>query len=149
MLLKEFCTTDVAWCTRDTTVLEAARLMREKHLGDLIIVDDPNDEFTPVGVITDRDIVIKVIGNELSASKTRVGDVMRTPLVTASDSEDSNAAIARMRQHGVRRLPVTGRHGKLVGVVTMDDLLKRLRSEVDSLLDIITMEQDQERRADR
>jgi CBS domain-containing protein len=149
MLLKEFCTTDVAWCTRDTTVIEAARLMREKHLGDLIIVDDPNDEFTPVGVITDRDIVIKVIGNELSASQTRVGDVMRTPLVTASDSEDSNAAIARMRQHGVRRLPVTGRHGKLVGVVTMDDLLKRLRSEVDSLLDIITMEQDQERRTNR
>jgi CBS domain-containing protein len=149
MLLKEFCTTDVAWCTRDTTVLEAARLMREKHLGDLIIVDDPNDEFTPVGVITDRDIVIKVLGNELSASQTRVGDVMRIPLVSASDSEDSNVAISRMRQHGVRRLPVTGRHGKLVGVVTMDDLLKRLRSEVDSLLDIITMEQDQERRAIR
>ena len=149
MLLKEFCTTDVAWCTRDTTVIEAARLMREKHLGDLIIVDDPNDEFTPVGLITDRDIVIKVIGNELSASKTRVGDVMRTPLVTASDTEDSNAAIARMRHHGVRRLPVTGRNGKLVGVVTMDDLLKRLRSEVDSLLDIITMEQDQEQRANR
>jgi CBS domain-containing protein len=149
MLLKEFCTTDVAWCTRDTTVLEAARLMREKHLGDLIIVDDPKDEFTPVGLITDRDIVIRVIGNELSASQTRVGDVMRTPLVTASDSEDSNAAIARMRQHGVRRLPVTGRQGKLVGIVTMDDLLKRLRAEVDSLLDIVAKEQDQERRANR
>ena len=149
MLLKEFCTTDVAWCTRDTTVLEAARLMREKHLGDLIIVDDPKDDFTPVGLITDRDIVVKVIGNELSASQTRVGDVMRTPLVTASDSEDSNAAIARMRQHGVRRLPVTGRHGKLVGIVTLDDLLKRLRSEVDSLLELIAKEQDQERRASR
>jgi CBS domain-containing protein len=149
MLLKEFCTTDVAWCTRDTTVLEAARIMREKHLGDLIIVDDPDDEFTPVGLITDRDIVVKVIGNELSASQTRVGDIMRTPLVTASESEDSNAAIGRMRQHGVRRLPVTGRHGKLAGIVTLDDLLKRLRSEVDSLLDIVAKEQDQERRANR
>jgi CBS domain-containing protein len=149
MLLKEFCTTDVAWCTRDTTVLEAARLMREKHLGDLIIVDDPNDDFAPVGLITDRDIVVKVIGNELSASQTRVGAIMRTPLVTASESEDSNAAIARMRQHGVRRLPVTGPHGKLVGIVTLDDLLKRLRAEVDSLLDLIAKEQDQERRANR
>jgi CBS domain-containing protein len=149
MLLKEFCTTDVAWCTRDTTVLEAARLMREKHLGDLIIVDDPEDEFAPVGLITDRDIVVKVIGNELSAAQTRVGEIMRTPLVTASDAEDSSSAIARMRQHGVRRLPVTGRHGKLVGIVTLDDLLKRLRSEVDSLLDLIAKEQDQERRANR
>lgn len=149
MLLKEFCTTDVAWCTRDTTVLEAARLMREKHLGDLVIVDNPQDEFTPIGLITDRDIVVKVIGDDRSASQTRVGDVMRTPLVTASDEEDSNAAIARMRQHGVRRLPVTGRHGKLVGIVTLDDLLRRLRSEVDSLLELIAKEQDQERRTTR
>ena len=149
MLLKEFCTTDVAWCTRDTTVLEAARLMRKKHLGDLVIVDDPEDEFAPIGLITDRDIVVKVIGNELSAGETRVGEIMRTPLVTASDSEDSNAAIARMRQHGVRRLPVTGHHGKLVGIDTLDDLLKRLRSEVDSLLELIAKEQDQERRASR
>ena len=149
MLLKEFCTTDVAWCTRDTTVLEAARLMREKHLGDLVIVDDPDDELAPVGLITDRDIVVKVVGNELSARQTHVGDVMRTPLVTASDSEDSTVAIARMRQHGVRRLPVTGQRGKLVGIVTLDDLLKRLRSEVDSLLELIAKEQDQERRATR
>lgn len=149
MLLKDFCTTDVAWCTRDTTVLEAARMMREKHLGDLIVVDDPRDELTPVGLITDRDIVVKVIGNELSASQTRVGAVMRAPLVTASDAEDSNVAIARMRQHGVRRLPVTGRQGKLVGIVTLDDLLRRLRSEVDSMLDLIAKEQDQERRTGR
>jgi CBS domain-containing protein len=149
MLLKEFCTTDVAWCTRDTTVLEAAQLMRQKHLGDLIVVDDPDDELTPVGLITDRDIVIKVIGNERSASQTRVGEVMRTPLVTASDSEDSDVAIARMREHGVRRLPVTDHHGKLVGIVTLDDLLTRLRSEVDSLLEIISKEQDHERRAKR
>lgn len=149
MLLKEFCTTEVAYCTRDTTVLEAARLMREKHIGDLVIVDDPNDELTPVGLITDRDLVVKVLGTELSPGKTRVGEIMRTPLVTASDAEDSNVAITRMRNHGVRRLPVTGRHGKLVGIVTLDDLLKRLRSEVDSLLDIVSKEQDQERRATR
>jgi CBS domain-containing protein len=147
MLLKDFCTTEVAYCIRDTTVLEAAQIMRRKHLGDLVIVDDPEDECSPVGLITDRDLVVKVIGNDLSASQTRVGEIMRTPLVTASDSEDSSAAIARMRAHGVRRLPVTGRNGKLVGIVTLDDLLKRLRSEVDSLLDIVAKEQDQERRS--
>ena len=90
---------------------------------------------------------MKVIGNELSASQTCVGDLMRAPLVIASDYEDSSVAIARMRRHGIRRLPVTGRHGKLVGIVTLDDMLKQLRSEVDSLLEIVAKEQDQERRA--
>jgi CBS domain-containing protein len=149
MLLKEFCTTEVAYCTRKTTVLEAARIMRRRHLGTLVIVDDPDDELTPVGLITDRDIVVKVIGNDLSASQTLVADVMRTPLVLAAESEDASVAIARMRAHGVRRLPVTGHHGKLVGIVTLDDLLKRLRSEVDLLIDVIAQEQDHERRADR
>jgi CBS domain-containing protein len=149
MLLKEFCTTEVAYCTRKTTVLEAAQIMRRKHLGTLVIVDDPDDEFTPIGLITDRDIVVRVIGNDLSASQTLVTDVMRTPLVMAAESEDASVAIARMRAHGVRRLPVTGHHGKLVGIVTLDDLLKRLRSEVDLLIDVIAQEQDHERRAGR
>lgn len=70
MLLREFCTTDVAWCTREATVLQAAELMRQKHLGDLIVVDDPNDELRPVGLITDRNLVVNVIGNELSTSQT-------------------------------------------------------------------------------
>lgn len=149
MLLKEFCTTDVVYCSRETTVLEAARIMRQKHLGDLVVVDDPNDECTPVGLVTDRDIVVKVIGDDQNASQTRVGQVMRSPLVTASEAEDSSVAIARMRQHGVRRLPITGKHGRLVGIVTLDDLLKRLRSDVDALLDIVAKEQDQERRTTR
>ena len=146
MLLKEFCTTDVAFCSRDTTVLEAARIMRQKHIGDLVVVDDPQDECTPIGLITDRDIVVKVIGNELSVSQTTVGQVMRIPLVTASEAEDSSVAIERMRHHAVRRLPVTGKHGRLAGIVTLDDLLRRLRSEVDTLIDIVTKAQDQERR---
>lgn len=149
MLLKEFCTTEVVYCTRDTTVLEAAQLMRRKHIGDLVVVDDPDEELVPVGLITDRDIVVKVIGNELSASSTRVGEIMRTPLVVASEAEDASAAISRMRDHGVRRIPITTRHGKLAGIVTLDDLLRCLRYEVDSLLDIVTKQQDQERRAGR
>jgi CBS domain-containing protein len=147
MLLKEFCTTEVAFCSRETTIVEAAQIMRNKHTGDLVVVDDPQNDFTPVGVITDRDIVVKVIGNELNAGRTTVGQIMRTPLVTASENEDSNVAIARMRQHGVRRLPITGPHGRLAGIVTFDDLLRRLRSEVDALLDVVERQQDQERRS--
>ena len=147
MLLREFCTTDVAYCTRETTALEAAQLMRRKHLGTLVVVDGPDDEMAPVGLVTDRDIAVKVVGNGLIPGETRVCDIMRTPLVTAGESEDSAVAIARMRHHGVRRLPIIGREGRLSGIVTLDDLLRRLRSDVDSLLDIVAKEQDQERRA--
>jgi CBS domain-containing protein len=146
MLLKEFCTTEVAYCSRDTTVAEAAQIMRRKHVGDLVIVDDPDEDFSPVGLITDRDIVVKVLGNELDPRKTAVGEIMQTPLVTASEDEDSSIAIGRMRNHGVRRLPVTRGHGKLAGIVTLDDLLRRLRFEVDALLDVVSKERDHERR---
>jgi CBS domain-containing protein len=147
MLLKDICTTDVVYCGRDTTVLEAAQIMRRKHIGDLVVVDDPTGECAPVGLITDRDIVVKVLGNELDPGRTTVGKIMRTPLVTAAETEDSAVAVSRMRMHGVRRLPVTGREGQLVGIVTLDDLLKKLGSEVTALIEIVTKEQDHERRA--
>jgi len=149
MLLSEFCTTDVACCTRDTTITEAARLMRRKHMGALVIVDDPEDEPQPVGLVTDRDIVIKVLGNELDPATTRVGDIMSKPVVMATESEDSNVATSRMREHGIRRLPVTDSHGKLVGIVTLDDLLTGLRHTVNSLIEVVAKEQDKERRLSR
>jgi CBS domain-containing protein len=145
MLLKEFCTNEVIYCSRETTALEAAQLMRQKHIGDVVVVDDPDEDLAPVGLVTDRDIAVKVVAAGLNPGKTLVGEVMRTPVVIADEAEDTSVAIARMRHHGVRRLPVTGHHGKLVGIVTLDDLLRRLRYEVDSLLDIVAKEQDHER----
>ena len=149
MLLKEICTTDVVFCGRETSALEAARIMRTKHIGDLVVVDDPADECAPVGLVTDRDIVVKVLGAELDPAATAVGTIMRTPLVTARDSEDTSVAIARMRASGVRRLPVTGHGGTLVGIVTLDDLLKLVAAGANALLDIVAKEQDYERRAYR
>jgi CBS domain-containing protein len=149
MLLKEICTADVVFCGRETTVLEAARIMRKKHIGDLVVIDDPADERAPVGLITDRDIVIKVLGNELNPAATAVGKVMRTPLVIARDTEDTSVALQRMRAHGVRRLPVTGQDGALVGIVTLDDLLKVVASDANAMLDVVAKEQDHERRTYR
>jgi len=146
MLLKEFCTTEVASCSRETTVAEAAQIMLRKHVGDVVVVDDPDDDFSPVGLVTDRDIVIKVLGKGLDPRKTTVAEIMQTPLVSASEEEDTSVAIERMRNHGVRRLPVTRGHGKLAGIVSLDDLLRRLRFEVDALLDIVSKQQDHEHR---
>ena len=70
MLLKEACTAGVVCCGAQTTVLQAASLMRHKHVGDLVVVDDPQDERIPLGIVTDRDIVVEVLGNELDPTRT-------------------------------------------------------------------------------
>lgn len=147
MLLKEFCTKDVAYCPRDTTVLQAARLMRQRHVGDLVVMNDTEDDPCAVGMVTDRDIVVEVVGSDRDAGRVRVDEIMRAPLVTANESEDSSVAIARMMEHGVRRLPITGEHDFVVGIVTLDDLLQQLRDEMDSLVAIVTTEQERERRS--
>jgi len=149
MLLKDVCTVDAVCCGPDTKVTEAAHLMRQKHVGDLIIVDEPDGDRVPVGVVTDRDIVVEVLGNDLDPVATRVGDIMRTPVVIASEHEDTAVAVERMRVHGVRRIPVVGRGGALVGVITLDDLLKLFAADVNALLDVVIKGQAREHRARR
>jgi CBS domain-containing protein len=149
MQLKDICTTGAVCCGRETTVLEAARLMRTSHAGDLVVVDDPSEDCLPVGMITDRDIVIKVLGNGVDPKTVTVGDVMHTPIVVGRESDDQWEAISRMRAHGVRRLPVTTSNGQLIGIVTLDDLLKVLATETSALLDAVSKEQDRERRSVR
>ena len=115
MLLKEVCVLDVASCGRDASILEAARLMRQHHTGDLIVVDDPGGDRVPLGIVTDRDIVVEVLANELDPAKTTVAEIMSARLVIAGADEDISVAIERMRLHGVRRLPVVDDAGCLIG----------------------------------
>jgi CBS domain-containing protein len=149
MLLRDVCMPDVVYCGPATTIIEAARLMRHKHVGDIVVVEDPAGDRIPLGVVTDRDIVVEVLANELDAAATTVNDIMRTPVVIADDGEDTAQAIERMRMHGVRRIPVVGTGGALVGIVTLDDLLKVFAADVGALLEIITKAQTYEHRARR
>lgn len=106
MLLNEICTPDVVYCSVDSTALAAARLMRERHVGDVVVVDEPNGDQTPIGVVTDRDIVIEVIAKEQDPAKVTVREIMRTPVVVAHATEEVSEAVERMKAHGVRRIPV-------------------------------------------
>lgn len=149
MQLKDICVLDVAACGRDASVLEAARLMRQHHCGDLVVVDDPKGDRTPAGIVTDRDIVIEVLAAELDPAKTRVAQIMSAKLVIASGSEDERTAIDRMRLHGVRRLPVVDHAGTLLGIVTLDDLLTLHAEQATALAAIVSKEQAHEQRARR
>ncbi|HTV50303.1 MAG TPA: CBS domain-containing protein [Steroidobacteraceae bacterium] len=150
MLLKEICTPDVIVAKPEMSVLHAARMMREAHVGDLLVVDDDKEgDQTPLGIVTDRDIVLEVLGRELDPRTVTVREIMRAPVVIADESEESSMALERMKLHGVRRIPVMGHGGQLRGIVCLDDLLKQLASDAATIADIITREQHQEHRRRR
>lgn len=148
MLLKDICTLDLACCSRETSLLGAARLMRERHTGTLMVVDDPQGDRTPAGIVTDRDIVVQGLANELDPASTRVDRVMAAHLVIADGSERLEDGIERMRLHGVRRLPVV-EHGHLLGIVTLDDLLTLHARQATALAEIVSKEQTHEQRTRR
>ena len=149
MKLKNVCTLDVACCTGDISIAEAARLMRQRHTGNLVVVDNADEERIPVGIITDRDIVIEVLGKGLDPAKTTVANAMSTQLVVADCGEDVSDAVERMRAHGVRRIPVTGDGGSLLGIFTLDDLLRLNAEQVDAPAAILSKEQTRENRTRR
>ena len=149
MLLNEICTPDVVYCSADSTALAAARLMRERHVGDVVVVDEPNGDQTPIGVVTDRDIVVEVIAKEQDPAKVTVREIMRTPVVVAHATEEVSEAVERMKVHGVRRIPVMGESQRLVGILCLDDLLKQIVTDAGALVDIVSREQSHEHRARR
>jgi len=149
MQLKDLCVLDVACCTKDLSIAGAARMMRQQHTGDLIVVDETDGDRIPIGIITDRDIVVQVLAQGRDPDKTAVGDVMATKLVIASASEDTAGGLERMRTHGVRRLPVVDDKERIVGIVTLDDLLRLHAQQAVALLEVVTKEQVRENRSRR
>lgn len=124
----------------------AARLMRENHIGYLIVVEpnlgDPT--VNPVGVLTDRDIVVTVVARETDPRSLKVGDVMTRQPVVAAEDDSIATALQEMRRIGVRRLPVVGQRGQLVGVLSLDDVLDGLAAELQNVAGSIRREQQVE-----
>ena len=147
MHIGEICTTQTIFCTRDESVQGAALLMRTHHVGDLIVIDQPNSERIPVGILTDRDIVVSVIALGLDPASLLVGDIMTDDLLTCSEKDDVYETIERMRLRGIRRVPVVNAHGGLTGIVSVDDLLEFLAEEMGELARIGPHQQSQEKRA--
>ncbi|MEH6438059.1 CBS domain-containing protein [Massilia sp. DD77] len=147
MHIGELCTNQTIICARDESVQGAALLMRQHHVGDLVVVDAEGDSSVPVGILTDRDIVVSVIAPGLDPASILAGDIMSDDLLTASESEDVYELIERMRLRGIRRVPVVDAAGRLSGIVSADDLLEFLAEEMGELSRISSWQQAQERRA--
>jgi CBS domain-containing protein len=149
MLLKNVCTPEVVCCSRELGVREAARLMRSRHVGALVVLAGPEEDRVPLGVVTDRDLAIEVLGDGGDPAATTLGSLMHRPVVIAHEDEDTSVVIERMRAQGVRRIPVVNAHGVTVGIITLDDLLRVLVNEASSLLELMSRGEDLERRSRR
>lgn len=144
MAIGEICNREVVIVAREAPVIEAARLMRQYHVGDLVVVDEPSGLRRPVGIVTDRDIVIEVVAMEVAPETLSVGDIMCAELATVRETEGVFETIRYMRDKGIRRLPVVDRDGWLQGIVTLDDLLILLAEEMGEMAQLIGREMDRE-----
>jgi CBS domain-containing protein len=144
MAIGEICSRDVVLVHRQMSVREAARLMREYHVGALVIVEESGEGRRPVGVLTDRDIAVGIVAKGLDADGLRVDEVMAPQLVTASEHAGVAETMELMRAKGVRRVPVVDARGLLVGIVTADDFVELMAEELSALARMIQREQRRE-----
>ena len=134
MLIGDLCNRDVVCAARDTSVAEAAKLMREHHVGDVVVVDRQDAERMPVGIVTDRDIVLEVVALDVDPHVVTLGDLVQWGrLATVEESDTCAETLRRMHDNGVRRMPVIDASGVLVGIVTVDDLLPRFVGDLTEL----------------
>jgi CBS domain-containing protein len=133
MSIGELCNRKVMFAIRKTSITEAAQLMRQYHVGDLVVVDLVEGKRVPVGIVTDRDIVIEIIGDSLSVDDFTVGDIMRQQLISVQEKDGVIETIRLMRAHGIRRIPVIDEEGGLAGIVSVDDMLDLLAGELTEL----------------
>lgn len=144
MAIGEICNREVITIQRDETVLEAAKLMRQYHVGAVIVIDKLDGRTVPVGIITDRDLVVEVLATELDETVITVGDIMTPEVFTLKESTEASEAVQLMRRKTTRRLPVVDEDGELVGILTLDDVLELLSEELLDLAKLVRYEQKKE-----
>lgn len=137
MSVAEICNREVVTVEKHTSIIEAAKVMRNTHAGSLVIVDSDAPKSKPLGIVTDRDLVIEVIAKDEEPGSLTVGDLMEPELLLARENDGIWETILRMRAVGVRRLPVVDKNGFLMGILSMDDLLEFLAGELSDLAKLI------------
>ena len=144
MTIGEVCTRKVIVASRGTSIYEAARLMREHHTGDLVVIEEFGSKQAPVGIVTDRDIVIEILAEGFSPEGLSVGEIMTDHLVTVREGDSVFEALRLIRTEGVRRAPIVDAAGALIGIVSLDDLLELIAEELGDLASLVREERRNE-----
>ena len=146
MRVGEICNREVVVVGEEDSVTEAAKIMREYHVGDVVIVKTRYGKREPVGILTDRDITLEIVARSTDPESVRVGDAMSLELTTVFEDDDLMHVIEVMRNQGIRRVPVVDADEALVGILTVDDIVDLL-SEV--MVDLAHLVDSQRRREAR
>lgn len=137
MPISECCITDVACCEENTSIPEVAALMRQHHVGDVVVIENQNGNRVPVGIVTDRDIVIETVAQQVDVNVFTAGDLMSTPIATVRESDGIIETLRVMRSNKVRRVVLLTENGSLFGMVSVDDLIHLMAIELSMLRDAI------------
>jgi CBS domain-containing protein len=140
MTIANICVRNVDLAEKEESVWQAAVRMRQRAVGTLVIVDAAKQ---PIGIITDRDLMERVVAEGRDARNTLVGAIMTRDPMTIAEDEPTQVALPRMRRGGFRRLPVVNGQGTLVGLVSMDDILMLLSEELAQIGQLVKRETPQ------
>ena len=141
MRVENLCRRDVVTIGVEGSLRDAALLMRANHVGDVVVV---NDKGAPVGIVTDRDLVIEVLARDLEPERISVGDLVSGELETTRLDDEALSALETMCHRGVRRLPVVDRKGTLVGILSADELLEMLSVHLGRLAEMMRKGRERE-----
>jgi len=144
MKVEHYCVRNVAAISAAADVVDAARLMRERHVGFLVVFREGDALRSPIGVVTDRDIVLQVTAKEVDPRSVTVEDVMTRQPMIATEDDDVNDLIEGMRLAGIRRAPVIDSRGALCGIIAIDDVIDVIATLLGHVAGSIKSEQRQE-----
>lgn len=127
MKSNEVMTKDPSCCVATDTVFEAAQLMKSENVGSIPVVND-KETGKLEGIVTDRDLALKVLAAGLDPNSAKVGDVMTTSVITSGPDVNVNEVIELMEKHQVRRIPIVDENDRLVGIIAQADIATRIEA---------------------
>jgi len=147
MNIGDICNRVVACIGVDESAQEAAELMRQLHVGTLVVTGAEADRSAPMGILTDRDLVVEVMAKGVDPGSLTVGDIMSEDLLLAEEDGDVSDILESMQSEGVRRVPVLNQDGALVGVLALDDVLRLYARDIEKMAGIVGAQRLHESRA--
>jgi len=137
----ELCTRNTVIIQEDKTVKDAAKLMKEYNVGCLIVMREQKISPIPMGIVTDRDIVVKCLVNGHNINDYKVREIMSTPALTVVESVSILDTLMKMRYNSIRRIPVVDEKGHLTGILSLDDILDYISKELNEIIQIFQKEE--------
>lgn len=144
MTAGKYCNREVVVTESGTTINEVAKLMREHHVGDLVVIRKEGDQNIPIGIITDRDLVVGVLAQDIPTEAITLRDVMSAGLITVTEEHTLLETLATMKEHGIRRIVVVNGDGGLEGILTADDAIELISEAMNSLVQLVKRELSEE-----